>query len=147
MRTIASVSSGKWYWETTVNSGTVGIVGIATSAMPISTGTPGFSADSYGYRQSNGNKAHSSSEAAYGAAWTAAESVVSTLLDLDNGTLSFWLNGADLGMAYTGLGSGPYFASSGDVSSSAGWNSTVNFGQSAFVYRRPWDYWGGLGAT
>jgi hypothetical protein len=149
VRSVASVSSGKWYWEMAIDnagSGNVTMVGIATSAMPIASGIPGFSADSYGYRGGNGQKYTNSSGVAYGAA-TATGDVVSVLLDMDNNQIEFWKNGASQGVAFTGLGAGPFFPSVGDVSSSVGATFTANFGQSPFVYDRPWDYFGGLGAV
>jgi hypothetical protein len=152
VRSAVGVSSGKWYWEYLINSAGTGnatIVGVADATMNIAGGDlVGFSASSYGYRGSNGQKYNNSVGGTYGSTFTTLD-VVSVLLDMDatSKTLRFWMNGVDQGLAFGSVGSGPFYASIGDISSTAAVQITANFGQSPFVYQRPWDYWGGLGAV
>jgi len=68
-----------------------------------SAGYLGQSADSWSYGSYSGwGKTHNRSNQAYGAAYTAGDKVVATV-DMDKKTLSFAVNGKDLGVCHTGL--------------------------------------------
>jgi len=128
-----AVNSGKWAWEVTVNSGTTAsapLIGIASVDDVAGLASPGFSATSYGYYASTGNKYNNSSGAAYGAAYTVGD-VIRVELNLDAGTLEFFKNGTSQGTAYTGL-SGWFTPCIGDSSGSTLFNASANFGQRAF---------------
>ena len=93
------VSSGKWYAEIKVDD-----VGTATSCgilepSAYDNGNPDTQAI---YYQSNGNKNNKGSASSYGASYTTGD-IIGIALDVDNGTLAFYKNGASQGTAFTGL--------------------------------------------
>jgi hypothetical protein len=146
--TIASatiaVNSGKWYWEVTAlnSSGTIsanqarGRVGIKPIS-DASTVSPGSSANSYSYL-TNGQKINNSTLSNYGTAIN-TNNVVGVALDLDAGTLTYYLNNVSQGTAFSSLPSTLYIPSV----AGAGNNSSVvmqwacNFGQRPFAYTAP----------
>jgi hypothetical protein len=126
------VSSGKWYWETTITAvgGTYSIVGITSGA---STATAlGTSSYQYAYISSTGNKFNNGSSVAYGATYTTGD-VIGIALDMDAGTLVFYKNNSSQGTAYTGL-SGTFFPAFNARNAS---NNNANFGQRPFSYTPP----------
>jgi hypothetical protein len=127
-----SVSSGKWYWETTITAVGTGslLLGIANATWDLTY--VGSTSGSYGYFSANGNKGNNTSFSAYGATFTTND-VIGIALDMDAGTLTFYKNNTSQGTAFTGL-SGSFFpAFSGQTSDSA----AVNFGQRPFSYTPP----------
>ena len=128
------VSSGKWYWETTINSANDRTgVGIAQAGMSL-TDIPG-DVDSLGwcYYADGGTKRHGGSSSSYGSGFSGGGDVIGTALDLDAGTIIFYKNGVSQGTAFTGL-SGEFFPANGDGSGVNNANSSTNFGQRAFSY-------------
>ena len=122
------VSSGKWYWETTVNA--IGNVGGGTG---IDNGNKAYdlSTGSY-YYYSNGSKASSGSLIAYGASYTTGD-IIGTAYDADAGTLTFYKNGTSQGVAFTGItGQNCYFGTGEN-----GFSMSANFGQRPFAYTAP----------
>ena len=101
-----AVSSGKWYWEFTLTSGTSCSVGIAKDTALPTTTYVGYSSDTWGYQSVNGksynNIAGGSSAQVYGATWTTND-VIGMALDLDAGTLVFYKNGTSQGTAFSSL--------------------------------------------
>ena len=96
------VSSGKWYWETTIGTVTSGqpvTVGIAQSTLATSSYIGG-NAGSYGYYA--GGKRNNGTDSAYGASFATGD-VIGTALDLDAGTITFYKNGASQGQAFSSL--------------------------------------------
>lgn len=135
VRSVFSVSSGKWYWEYTVNTANAReIVGVANAAWATST-LLGNSTWSYGFFAFDGKKRNGAVATAYGSAF-GNTSVISVLLDMDAGTLTFWVNGVTQGQAFSGL-VGPMFAAFSGGSGSFTEQVTANFGGSAFVYVAP----------
>ncbi len=131
------VSSGKWYWETTIGGSQYSVVGVSGLNQPISTNDRwvGFTSDSYGYYGDSGNKINNNSSTAYGSTFTAGD-VIGVALDMDAGTLVFYKNNVSQGTAFTGL-SGlktPGF-SVNDQGTDPFQN--VNFGQRPFAYTPP----------
>ena len=139
VKTTTAKSSGKWYAEFTItDEGSIisSFVGIAPNTTIISA--DGFtigatiSTNTRSYYSNNGYKyPGNGTSAAYGASWTLND-VISVLLDLDAGTLSYRKNGADQGTAYTGLAAVTYnlvFTLYGGGTSSV----VANFGDSAWA--------------
>ena len=121
VRSIPSVSSGKWYFEVYIDeSGTSNwvIIGAATSAAALTY--PGSDTNGYGYNGNNGYKFYGGSSSSYGDSYT-DDDIIGVALDLDNGEIYFaknnvWQNNSDpaarTNPAYTGL-SGIFFAMAG----------------------------------
>ena len=133
------MTTGKWYWEvdvTTFSSGTSSIhIGIVGDNYPFASGNYiGNTATSYAYRHS-GQKYNNAASSAYGGVYGAGN-VIGVALDLDAGTLTFYLNNVSQGTAYSGL-SGTFYP--GISVEQSGSTSTVqaNFGQRPFAYTPP----------
>jgi hypothetical protein len=140
-RATVGVSSGKWYWEVTVN--VVGFTfagGVMKTELAILNNTfPGNisypSGSSFGYYFTGSKYGGGLSNAAYGASYTNGDTI-GTALDLDAGTITFYKNGVSQGVAFTGL-SGEFAPATGLYSTS---NHDVNFGQRPFAYTPPTGY-------
>jgi hypothetical protein len=136
------VSSGKHYWEYTIQTAnqreTLGILTPSAGLTNyVSSNVGGFAYFSFdGTKGNNG-------WTAYGASYTNGD-VISVLLDMDAKTLTFWKNGVSQGQAFSGL-SGTYHAAFGGGSSGFAEQATVNFGASAFAHTPPAGYMRGLG--
>ena len=142
------VSSGKWYWEYTMNSlvsNTRGNVGIAKAAATL-TSYVGSDAYSWGYHSGDGNKYDNGNTTSYGNSYTSSD-VIGVAFDADNGKLFFSKNGtwqasgdpvAGTNAAFTGLTSGPYFPATSFITGTGGASSiSCNHGQRAFAYTAP----------
>jgi hypothetical protein len=108
--TTMGIKGGKWYWEVGVSttSGSSYYSGIKAVDEGFISGTAGLgdvndplTQTEYAYR-SDGQKAHLG-QSAYGGAWNTAGRVVGTALDLDAGTLEFFVDGVSQGVAFTGI--------------------------------------------
>ena len=140
-RATVGVSSGKWYWEVTVN--VVGFTfagGVMKTELAILNNTfPGNSSypsgSSFGYYFTGGKYGAGLNNAAYGASYTNGDTI-GTALDLDAGTITFYKNGVSQGVAFTGL-SGEFAPATGLYNTS---NHDVNFGQRPFRYTPPTGY-------
>jgi len=130
-----AVSSGKWYVEGTVVTGTsadlmIGIIGTNT----VFTGNTYAGQFSNGYTYAgNALRYNNASGVSYGATYTAGD-VIGVALDLDGGTLTYYKNGVSQGQAYSGISGEFYFAFVGG-SSAPTW--AANFGQRPFTYTPP----------
>lgn len=144
VRSVFGASTGKWYWELTVDVTYASpIVGVATSAANIDS-YPGGDENGWAfYGLAPGYKYHASISEAYGAEANVG-SVIGVALDLDAGTLRFYVNGADQGIAYTGI-SGTVYAMFGGASSGPTETATANFGGSPFVHTPPAGHNHGFG--
>lgn len=138
-------SSGKWYWEYTVDT----IDGLGNSIWGVGgfgttlTTYVGHDADGYGNYPNTGsgaNKVNNNSFQAYGNSAVTGD-IIGISLDMDAGEISISINGVDQGVMYTGLTGTLYPAFSTNVIGNA---VTANFGQSAFVYSVPSGYNAGL---
>lgn len=142
-----AASSGKWYWEITIDvSASLNVVGVCEANFPIENDTSaGYSsAQTYRYRQ-DGNKGNGTTWSAYGSSWTTGDKIA-VALDLDNGAVYFgkidgttitWQNSGDplsgpskTGAAFTTL-SGKLIAPYG-IAFQGGQHS-INFGQKTFA--------------
>jgi len=138
-------SSGKWYWEIEITN-QIGELeqGVGDSSAVIDTSGL-FAGDSHGwsyYGNSGGLKRHAST-AAYGSNYVTND-IISVLLDMDAGTLTFWKNGSGLGQAYSGLSGTIYPMAFAYVATEA---VTANFGANTFAYTPPDGYCLGLTDT
>lgn len=130
-----NISSGKWYWETTITS-----VGASVSPMIGVVNGGGLdaytSANAYYYFSYDGKKFLGGTATAYGATYTNND-VIGVALDMDSGTLTFYKNGTSQGTAATALSGSfsPAFSNGGGPSPS--WGASVNFGQRPFTYTPP----------
>lgn len=140
-RTLFSVSSGKWYWEwQPTDNDQRSCAGVALSTAAV-TGNPG-DANMWVF-SAQGITRNNNTNAAYGSAVNSG-TVVSVLIDIDGGSLSFWIGGVDQGVAYTGV-TGTLFGVCGVLSTATDGPGTVNFGASAFTYTPPAGYNRGFG--
>tara|TARA_B100000700_G_scaffold116068_1_gene130631 strand:+ start:7248 stop:9590 length:2343 start_codon:yes stop_codon:yes gene_type:complete len=133
------VSSGKWYCEVTVTTGSAnGALGIRSiTQSSVTSNTLGNQTLDYAYR-GNGQKFNSNTKASYGTAYT-TNAIVGIALDLDSGTIKFLNDNSDQGNAYTGI-SGTFVFAVGDDNSSSAFAGTFNFGASSFTYTPPTGY-------
>jgi hypothetical protein len=131
VRSTYFVSSGKWYWETTISGSGVdiGIIGISNASATLAN-IP--DANAYGYNGSNGQKYTSSTNTAYGATYASGD-IIGIALDMDAGTLTFYKNNTSQGTAFTSL-SGLFSPTFWQY---AGY---TNFGQRPFAYTPPTGY-------
>ncbi|WP_107951039.1 SPRY domain-containing protein [Lysinibacillus parviboronicapiens] len=126
-------SSGKWYYEITFESLNNAMVNVITSA---SVGTTYNLTTSRGYYSSTGTKwsGAQSISLPYGTAFKAGDTV-GVNLNLDGGVLTFYVNGANQGVAFTDLKTlGTLFPAITSGSSTGGSTATFNFGATPFKY-------------
>ena len=142
-RSTISKTSGKWYWEITLNTdgGYSFGMGICNSSEVTSNYTGG-SANSWAYDCSAGvaNKVHTGTAVAYGTLFVQGD-VIGVALDMTGGTLIYYRNGVSQGTAYSSGITGTMYAAV------TPWNTslcTANFGASPFVYTVPSGYNAGL---
>jgi hypothetical protein len=123
-----SVASGKWYWELLVTANAI-MVGIETDSLyPVSDSRIGLATDGYAWRIDTRDIFHDSATfGAYGAAVSSGD-VVGVALDLDAGTLEFFLNNVSQGQAFSGI-TGAWIPAVSDSSNAATADGTLNFGQ------------------
>lgn len=149
VRSTQGKSSGKWYWEVTVD-----FIGLNAIAIGIGSGTQNLDAGSAyanleGLRviySGTGNKYKPST--AYGAAYVAGD-VLGCALDMDAGTFVIYKNGASQGTLVSGLTGTIYsytMTPDGDAGG-AGSKATANFGQFPFKYTVPTGFNAGLYTT
>jgi len=134
-----SVSSGKYYWETTWNT-----VGANDAAMTGIIGVDNLNpnsnfggTNSYVYVQDGGKQGAGSYTGSYGDRYVAGD-VIGTALDLDANTITFYRNGTTQGTAFTSLPSVEYYLGCSFYNS--GDNFDINFGQRPFAYTPPTGY-------
>ena len=141
-------SSGKWYWEITIDVAADNnhILGVGTSNANIGS-YAGSDVYSYGYRGTTGQKYHNGSAVAYGNTFTIGD-IISVALDLDNGKIWWAKNGTWQASGDPGAGTNPAYTSvSGSFypmySPFTNTNAaTADFGDSGFVYSIPAGFLG-----
>jgi len=127
--------TGKWYCEFTVTAGSDNMIGLFNSSSDVSSLYLGSNANGWGYYQANGNKYNNGASASYGASY-AVNDVIGIAFNADNGTLTFYKNGASQGTAYSGLStSDTYFFALGNGGGS--FAVSFNAGQRPFAYTAP----------
>jgi hypothetical protein len=127
-------SSGKWYWETTINNKGDNIApGISPDSITVTDRSYFGTLGSVYCYFSTGIKYNGSSETSYGATFTTGD-IIGTAVDLDAGTITFYKNGSSQGTAFTGLTGGFKPQVNGFQSSPS---ASLNFGQRPFAYTAP----------
>jgi hypothetical protein len=131
---MAFPTTGKWYVEGTLSGAAPNaMIGIGTSQATL-TNYVGSDAYGWSYYQPP-NKVTNGTASTYGTIYTTGDTI-SVLWDAGAGSLSFYKNGVDQGVAFSGLASGEYFLmASLTTASGAAWN--INFGQRPFSYTPP----------
>lgn len=138
VRSVASVSSGKYYLELTFPDGIdQQIIGVATASMDKSF-YPGY--DTYGWAVNLSSREVSNNSSVIELISAAPVTTLSVLLDADAETLEFWSDGVSVSTAIA-LAPGPYFVTYGYFK-----KVTANFGATAFTYTPPAGYEAGFGA-
>jgi len=131
-RCTIGVSSGKWYFESTITSGSYQVVGIANS-LTINTGYEGGSVvGNWAYGTDGSKIVNGVYTTPYGASY-GLNDVIGVALDADAGTLTMYKNGTSQGTLVSGLPANTYFPWVAVL------NATVsfNFGQRPFAYTAP----------
>jgi SH3-like domain-containing protein len=135
VRSTLGKSSGKWYWEVTVITAGSPKIGILKSTDVVTTyigsSATGYAIDDVGQKWNNG------SSASYASSVSAPGTVIGIALDMDVGTISYYINGVSQGVAFSGISGLYYPAISGGFANS---NFTVNFGASSFSHTAPDGY-------
>lgn len=142
VRSTMGMSSGKWYWEITSTGLRYPIIGVGLASATLAD-YPGFGSDSWSYYGTVGTKITGAVQTAYGSTWSSASQVIGVALDLDNHTLEFFKDGVSMGVAFTGLPVGTYYAMTGGDSASTS-NCTANFGASSLRYAPPAGFTPGI---
>ena len=135
-----SVTSGKHYWEVTLNSGVHGMIGISDQHY---SGTISYTQGVLHYYINNGsiygNVGRTGGASSYGSGLVSGD-ILGVALDMDNGNIKFYKNGtAFSGNANTstlaGLTISPCLGEGGGAM-----ETTTNFGQQPFAYTPPTGY-------
>lgn len=144
VRSTVSKTSGKWYWEITVNATAEHMNGIANSSVTLDRGSGNYADETSGnvylYWTDGTKTSGGSSAPAYGATYASGD-VIGVAMDMDGGTITFYKNNSSQGQAFSGI-TGTRYAFFGSGSSST--SVTANFGASAFTYAVPSGYNAGL---
>jgi hypothetical protein len=149
-KSIASASSGKWYWECTLAY--TSLSAIANAAANVGNGLtyPGQDANSWAFYAYDGSTLHSGVNPSLGCGGfpNGSPGTVGMMLDMDAGTLNFKVNGV-VYTGFTGL-SGTMFAFVGSAGGGSGawqngYGGVLNFGATPFVQSVPIGYTPGFG--
>jgi hypothetical protein len=133
VKSTIGMSSGKWYCEYVMTSGTDGMIGICLQSASNTMSYLGSTADGWCYRTDASRYNNGTRSAPYGATW-AANDIIGIAFDADTGSLTFYKNGASQGVAYSGLAAGTYVFAGGQNTTFTG---NFNFGQRPFTYTPP----------
>jgi hypothetical protein len=129
------VTSGKWYWETTIVNGLGASyypgIGVNTNLAYPPTSQSGSDANGYMYL-TTGQKFNNGSLTSYGATY-ATNDVIGVALDMGAGTITFYKNNVSQGQAFSGITGTAVPCFIGETSAAC----SVNFGQQPFQYTPP----------
>lgn len=112
VRSVASHSSGKWYFEWTANSNNNGgMIGLTTSNLNVNSQYPGQTTDSWGYyyNSSGGEVYHNASASLSGSGTVSAGSYARVAVDIDAGKIWFGNASAWKASGNPGAGTGEVF--------------------------------------
>ena len=128
------VSSGKWYWEMTVNAvSSTYYPGVGIDSNPVGSVQSGDNATGFIYLK-NGSKFANLNVTNYGATYDVGD-VIGVALDMDAGTLTFYKNGSTQGQAFSGISGTMFPVVTGTLNGTPG--ASFNFGQRPFTYTPP----------
>lgn len=131
-RATVGKTSGKWYWEVTFDALNNAMVSVINSAAGTASTYSGV--NSRGYYSATGTKWAGSGAQAYGELYVTGDTI-GVSLDMDNGTITFYKNGASQGVAFINVKTlGEVFPAVTSGSSSGGNTTTFNFGDKPFKY-------------
>uniref|UniRef100_A0A3Q3B2A6 Ring finger protein 123 n=1 Tax=Kryptolebias marmoratus TaxID=37003 RepID=A0A3Q3B2A6_KRYMA len=133
IRATTCVYKGKWAYEVLISSQGLMQIGWCTLSCRFNQEEGvGDTPDSYAY---DGNRVRkwNVTTTNYGKSWAAGD-VVSCLIDLDEGTITFCLNGQSLGTAFTNIKTGPGVAYFPAISLSFKESVAFNFGSRPLRY-------------
>lgn len=136
-----SKSSGKWYCELTGDNLNDSYLMAGITSDGYSTADGSFAGQTnYSYAVQSGQTArYNGNVAGYSAGFSGvAPFHMSIALDLDAGTIHFWLEGVDQGQLDGIIVAGPYAISASIYNFVT--SITVNFGATAFIYTPPAGY-------
>ena len=148
----SGVSSGKWYWETTVlTAGTYNVAtGIALSTINVNAAFTSQGANTaflcYAYDGSvySGTTTPISTTGTQ-VAWNTVGTVIGIALDLTNNYIAWYKNGTL--MVYCPIPSGQtWYPAIGDGTSTS-WSQSANFGNTQLIYSPPSGFTSGIGGT
>ena len=133
-RASIGVSSGKWYWEATINSSITSTYYPSPGILSMDENVPnqlGDGTSGHAY-MANGQKYTNATLSSYGASFTQND-IIGFALDMGAGTLVAYKNGTSQGTMVTGL-TGSWAPSWNHYQSTS---LIYNFGQRPFVYTPP----------
>ncbi|XP_068170917.1 E3 ubiquitin-protein ligase RNF123 [Antennarius striatus] len=133
IRATTCVYKGKWAYEVLISSQGLMQIGWCTLSCRFNQEEGvGDTPDSYAY---DGNRVRkwNVTTTNYGKSWAAGD-IVSCLIDLDDGTITFCLNGQSLGTAFTSIKTGPGVAYFPAISLSFKESVAFNFGSRPLRY-------------
>jgi hypothetical protein len=134
----SAVSSGKWYWEVDQIAATTagGMIGVGDCGVSVSFRSWRSTGGWYYYGNS-GQKYNNGSGATYGSSYTTNDTI-SVVLDMDVGSISFYKNGVNQGVAYnTGLSGKTIVPSLANGTGGGTQSYAANFGQKPFKFPPP----------
>ena len=135
VRSTLGSSTGKWYWEVTLTSGTGVMIGASDLNFTLKNGGGWGGANCWCY-SINGTTytLYPAYGVSYGSSYTTND-VIGVAFDADAGTLTFYKNGVSQGVAFSGLTGkklAPYFGTASGTQA-----VTLNAGQRPFAYTAP----------
>ncbi|KAG7493787.1 E3 ubiquitin-protein ligase RNF123 isoform X1 [Solea senegalensis] len=133
IRATTCVYTGKWIYEVLISSQGLMQIGWCTLSCRFNQEEGvGDTPDSYAY---DGNRVRkwNVTTTNYGKSWAAGD-IVSCLIDLDEGSITFCLNGQSLGTAFTNIKTGPGVAYFPAISLSFKESVAFNFGSRPLRY-------------
>ena len=148
------VSSGKWYWETTISTGTNYNVmtGVALSTTNVNnTIYAGQTANSaFVCSATNGSIWNGSAQVTTGVvgtpvAFNTIGTVIGVALDLTHNYIAWYKNGTL--MQYCPIPSGKTWYPALGASSASSWSQIANFGNTELIYAPPTNFTSGIGGA